>query len=372
MHMAMLLLATLQAAVFQPSCEEALELIREQEQKVHSASFKQQWTEMNITSDGQLGQPGNLWGRSEGVVCANEFVRMKYRFVDNTISRGNVPGFNISTHDCAVDGKEYRILEYMPRASETLPLRPISGTISGEMEDWVLESVCGVSCLSLVPAFYWGVGLSRYLEGLPRGTPVWQVLPSDSDSELRIWHPDPRFWTSENALGYVLSLDLEKNGLITSLESRAGTPGDELLNAGAFACVENLQLVEMDGLWLPSSCVYGYVYTNERTGERRWNAATQHTIEWSGISAPVAEVTLVLEFPPGLPVSTPLERKGEALYRFFEDNFQYMRYWAGSRGRGSGTMLVLVFFFLVAIVVVLVPVVVIRRWRARREAKTRD
>ena len=136
--------------------------------------------------------------------------------------------------------------------------------------------------------------------------------------------------------------------------------------------MENLQLVEMDGLWLPSSCVYGYVYTNERTGERRWNAATQHTIEWSGISAPVAEVTLVLEFPPGLPVSTPLERKGEALYRFFEDNFQYMRYWAGSRGRGSGTMLVLVFFFLVAIVVVLVPVVVIRRWRARREAKTRD
>ena len=222
MHMAMLLLATLQAAVFQPSREEALELIREQEQKVHSASFKQQWTEMNITSDGQLGQPGNLWGRSEGVVCANEFVRMKYRFVDNTISRGNVPGFNISTHDCAVDGKEYRILEYMPRASESLPLRPISGTISGEMEDWVLESVCGVSCLSLVPAFYWGVGLSRYLEGLPRGTPVWQVLPSDSDSELRIWHPDPRFWTSENALGYVLELHAGKNGLIV-----AGVPGGD-------------------------------------------------------------------------------------------------------------------------------------------------
>jgi len=166
--------------------------------------------------------------------------------------------------------------------------------------------------------------------------------------------------------GYVVSLDLAKDGAITSLEYRVGVPGDAVFEKGEFAHVENVQLVENGGLWLPSSCLYGYSYTNERTGERGWNCATEYTIEWSYINAPVAEEALVLNFPEGLPVTTPLERTGWELYRFFEDNLRYARYWAGSRGKGGGAAFVTGLLLLVGVVVVLVPIVIVRRIRARR------
>jgi hypothetical protein len=325
---------------------------------------------MNIGSGGRLGRPGNLWGRSEGVVFCEDGLRMKFRFVDNFLSRaGGMGGRTISTRDCAVGNKEVRILNYMTRPSETAPIKPSNGSIYGKSDEWFLESVCGVSCLSLVPSFYRGMGLSHYLEGLSPGVPRWQVLPSDSESELRIWHPDPRNWTSDNVIGYVLTLNLEKNGLITSVEYRAGAPGDDIFEVGTFASVEDLQLIETDGLWLPTACIYGWYHDNERTGERMWSMANQHTIEWSGINGPVDDEALVLEFPKGLPVSTPLERKGWEIYRFFGDNLQYAQYYAGSRG-AKGYVLATLFLILMFIVVVLGPVVIIRRWRARRETKT--
>jgi len=365
-HIAIALLTAFRAATFQPSREDALELMREQEAKIHSACFTQEWVEMNVTSDGRIRKPGHFWGRSEGVITSDEFVRMKYRLVDNSFSRSVTPGFNIATYDCAVDRGEYRSLEYLVRPSETAPLKPGRGTISGEMEAWLFENVCGVSCLSLVPAFYRGIGLSHYLEKIPRGMPAWQVLPSDSEFILRIWHPDLRTAErSDQLAGYVLALDLDKNGLITSLEFRGGTPKDEIFSQGSFAQVDKLQFVEVDGLWLPRSCVYGYLYNLGRSGERRWSMATQHTIEWSDINKPVAEEALLLEFPEGVPVSTPLERKGWELYRFFKDNLQYAQYYVGSRG-GRGYVIATILLLLAFIVVVLGPVAIIRRWRVHR------
>lgn len=368
MPVAILLLASLQTASFLPTRDEALALIREQEAKVRSASFKQQGVEMNITPEGEVGSPTHHWSRSEGIVSRMDLLRVKFRYTDNWSRRvTGSSGYLLSTYDCALDGKEYRSLCYWDRSSETMPLKPQSGTVYGEMQEYFFQSVCGVSCLSLVPAFYRGAGLSRYLHDLPGGIPPWQVLPSDSESVLRIWHSEPRMSADvEVETGYVVSLDLAKDGAITSLEYRVGVPGDAVFEKGEFAHVENVQLVENGGLWLPSSCLYGYSYTNERTGERGWNCATEYTIEWSDINAPVAEEALVLKFPEGLPVTTPLERTGWELYRFFEDNLRYARYWAGSRGKGGGAAFVTGLLLLVGVVVVLVPIVIVRRIRARR------
>lgn len=323
MHIAIALLTAFQATTFQPTREEALEIIREQEQKIRGASFTQEWVEMNVTSDGRIRQPGHIWGRGKGVISSGEFVRMKYRLVDNSSSRSGTPGFNIDTRDCAVDRGEYRSLEYLVRPSETPPLKPAFGRISGEMDAWDFENVCGVSCLSLVPAFYRGVGLSRCLGNIPLGTPAWQVLPSDSESILRIWHPDARTSDDKFTVGFLLNLDLSKNGLITSIGWHLGPPGDDTFEKDAGAAVVDLEIVELDGFWLPKSCMYGYFYTIERSGERRCSMATRQTIEWSDINEPVTEDALLLEFPDGLPVSTPLERKGWKLYHFLEENLQY-------------------------------------------------
>jgi hypothetical protein len=365
MHIAIALLTAFQAATFQPARKDALEIIREQEQKVRSASFTQEWVEMIVTSDGQIWHPSRFWGRSEGVISSDEFVRMKYRLIDNSQSRSGRPGFNIDTRDCAVDRGEYRVLEYLIRPSETSPLKPAFGRISGEMEAWDFENVCGVSCLSLVPAFYRGVGLSHYLEKIPLGTPAWQVLPSESESILRIWHPDARTSDDQFTAGFLLNLDLSKNGLITSIGWHFGLPGDDTFEKDAGAAVVDLELVELDGFWLPKSCMYGYFYTLERSGERRCSMATRQTIEWSDINEPVGEEALLLEFPAGLPVSTPLERKGWELYRFFEDNLHYARHLARTHG-GYGYAMAIIFYLLVFVVVVLGPLALVLRWRHRR------
>ncbi|MFO7976383.1 MAG: hypothetical protein R6V12_17310 [Candidatus Hydrogenedentota bacterium] len=80
---------------------------------------------------------------------------------------------------------------------------------------------------------------------------------------------------------------------------------------------------------------------------------------------PTREEALLLEFPEGLPVSTPFERKGWKLYRFFEDNLQYAQHWAGSRG-GHGYILATIVLLLVFIIIMLGPVAIVRRVRARR------
>ena len=281
---------------------EALQLIRNAERNLRNAQFTMESQVYQRSSAGKLA-PTDQFSNVEGFIApgnrAKYYVKI-YASLPAVVKREGrlVETSSVRRQEIGFDGTTQTVIEY-PQESFDSPRRTrVSQAKSWQGEDAHIALI--TNRLTHVLPFYEGMGLSAYLATIPDEAPDWKVVPSDNPSLLTIWFPHARFTPDglQDQMSYLVTLDLARGGNIVDWKWYLDYDNGR---GQLMAALEDVQLEQVEGHWLPVSFVRHEYNYDPKSGENIVREETRTKLTWSHINAELGPDAFHVEFPPSFP-----------------------------------------------------------------------
>lgn len=278
--------------------DEALERIRAAEGNLRNAQFAMESHVFERSREGEL-RPAIQFCDVEGLIVPG--VRARYHVkihasLPALVMRNGelVETTNTRRQEVSFDGTTESVIDYALDSFEW----PIRGTVNtptswqGEQGHVALIT----NRLTHVLPLYEGMGLSAYLATIPDEAPDWKVLPSEDAEHLTIWFPRANFVPDglQDQMSYVVTLDLARGGNIVDwkwyLDYEDG-------RGQLMAALEDIQLEQVEGVWLPVSFVHREYSYDPKSGQNVVREETRTKLTWSHINAQLGPDAFHVEYP---------------------------------------------------------------------------